>query len=128
MKREELVRHWMESSQQDFDAMERMYASGNYVWCLFVGHLVIEKLLKAHFVKKVGIEYPRIHDLRILAKQAGIELDDDRRKKLVMITAFNIEARYADIKYSFYKKATPEFTAAALDVIKETRLWLLENL
>jgi HEPN domain-containing protein len=33
-------------------AMGSMFKSGHYVWALFLGHLVLEKLLKAVYVKK----------------------------------------------------------------------------
>jgi HEPN domain-containing protein len=52
MTREDLVKYWTESSDKDFDSMNRMFDSGDYHWSLYVGHLVIEKLLKAYYVQK----------------------------------------------------------------------------
>jgi HEPN domain-containing protein len=43
-----LIKYWTESSDDDFDTMIAMYESGRYNWALFVGHLMIEKLLKAY--------------------------------------------------------------------------------
>ncbi|MEI6091420.1 MAG: hypothetical protein WCR42_13275 [bacterium] len=31
--------------------MEHLFESGDYSYSLFIGHLVLEKILKAHFVK-----------------------------------------------------------------------------
>lgn len=75
--------------------MENMYNSGEYMWSLFVGHLAIEKLLKAIFILKTGSDVPRIHDLTKLAIKCGLNIETDSRKEVLeMITLFNIEARY----------------------------------
>lgn len=52
-----------DSSEVDFRAMENLFNHGHHVWALFIFHLVIEKLLKAHYVKNVDISVPPIHDL-----------------------------------------------------------------
>ena len=49
--KEMLIRYWLESSDDDYGTMETMFRSKRYSWTLFVGHLMIEKLLKAYFVK-----------------------------------------------------------------------------
>lgn len=50
IKRQELVEHWIESAEQDRVVMNHLFTGSHYVWCLFVGHLVIEKLLKAYYI------------------------------------------------------------------------------
>lgn len=87
-----------------------------------------KKLLKACYIKMVGVEYPRIHNLGLLAQKAGLPMSDEQKKNLDFISGFNIEAHYPDVKHSLYKKATPEFTSKALVIIKETRQWLVANL
>lgn len=47
------IEYWVESSEDDYKAMNNSYASKDYVWSLFIGHLAIEKLLKAVYSKKV---------------------------------------------------------------------------
>ena len=46
MQKEELIRYWVDASDVDYRAMNNLYASNDYVWALFLGHLIIEKLLK----------------------------------------------------------------------------------
>ncbi len=101
--------------------MEQMFSNGHFAWSLFVGHLVIEKLLKAIYIKKIGPDYPRIHNLAILARKAQLDINENHKISLDMITRFNIEARYLNVKQSFYQKADLGFTTHALAVIKETR-------
>jgi HEPN domain-containing protein len=78
--------------------MENLFSSADYVWSLFPGHLVIEKLLKAVAVKNDIRNIPKIHDLNKLAVSAGIDADDSMKDLFDIITSFNIEARYPDYK------------------------------
>jgi hypothetical protein len=47
MERGEIVRYWLESSNDDYQVVESLFDNGHYAWALFLSHLVIEKLLKA---------------------------------------------------------------------------------
>ena len=47
---EEHANYWLDSAQNDLGAAEELFTSAKYDWCLFIGHLVVEKVLKAHFV------------------------------------------------------------------------------
>ena len=51
MEKEDIVKYWIESSDSDFQVMESLFENEHYVWALFLGHLVVEKLLKAYHVK-----------------------------------------------------------------------------
>ena len=78
-----------------------MFDSKRYSWSLFAGHLMIEKLLKALFVKLNDEFPPFIHNLLRLAEECKLELNDENRLFFVTVTAFNINARYDDYKMSF---------------------------
>lgn len=45
--KERIINFWIESSDKDFKAMIDLYQTQNNNWALFMGYLVIEKLLKA---------------------------------------------------------------------------------
>lgn len=60
---DKIVSYWLESADQDFKTMQHLVASKDYSWSLFLGHLVIEKLLKAIYVKKEAKPAPFTHDL-----------------------------------------------------------------
>ena len=101
-----------------------MFDNKKFDWSLFVGHLMIEKLLKALYVK-INNDYPPfIHNLLRLAEKCDLELNDDQKLFLVTVTAFNINARYDDYKMSFQQKCTPEFTAKWIENLKINRQWI----
>ncbi|MDR3244244.1 MAG: HEPN domain-containing protein [Elusimicrobiota bacterium] len=126
MTQQEVVDFWAKSSDMDFNDMESMFKSKRYHWALFVGHLVIEKLLKALFVKNHGKEtkMPFIHNLLLLANKADLIISEKQKKQLSVFTEFNINARYQDYKFKFYKKCTKQYTAKHIKEIKEVRKWL----
>jgi len=124
MTRDEVVRDWVEQSDRDFPAMESLFANGHYMWALFVGHLVVEKLLKAYYVKKVDTNVPFIHNLTKIADLSGLVLSEEQKDFLDEVTDFNIKARYEDHRHRFYKKATREFAQKYMEGIKEFRTWL----
>lgn len=121
-----LINYWIESSNEDYETMEIMFASKRYNWSLFVGHLMLEKLLKAYFVKINGEFPPYTHNLLRLAEKCQIELNGDNSMFFITVTAFNINARYDDHKKSFFKKCTPEYTRDWINKVKLKRLWLME--
>lgn len=49
--KDKLIKYWIESSDDDFETMTALFENKRYSWALFVGHLLIEKLLK-HFMLK----------------------------------------------------------------------------
>ena len=126
--KQKIIDHWIISSEDDYDTMIAMLDAKRYSWSLFIGHLVVEKLLKAYFVK-INQEYPPfVHNLLRLAIDSKIEITDDLKNKLTTISAFNLNARYDDYKRSFQKRCTPEFTFEWIDKIKELRLWITEQI
>jgi HEPN domain-containing protein len=122
--KEKLIEYWIAGSDDDYETMVAMYDSKRFSWSLFIGHLMIEKLLKAYFVKVKSDYPPFIHNLLRLAEKAELDLTDDIKKQLVTITAFNINARYDDYKMSFKKQCTPDFTEEWINKLKELRPWI----
>ncbi len=57
--------------------MQHLFESKDYHWSLFIGHLVLERLLKANIVKRTNEHAPHSHDLRRLAKLSGMEFNPD---------------------------------------------------
>lgn len=122
--KDKLIEYWITGSDDDYETMIAMFNSKRFSWALFIGHLMIEKLLKAYYVKVKSDYPPFIHNLLRLAEKAEMSLTDDIKKQLVTITAFNINARYDDYKMSFKKKCTTEFTEEWIDKLKELRTWI----
>ena len=125
-----LMKYWIESSDRDYESMKKNFETKQYTWALFIGHLTIEKLLKALYAKinQDNPYPPKIHNLNILAEKCNIKLDDRKVKILMTCNSFNISARYEDYKDEFYKRCTEEYTSEQIKNIEEVRAWLKEML
>ena len=128
MTKDEIIIYWISSSNKDFKAMGSLYKNGHYAWALFLGHLVLEKLLKAAYVKYVDAKIPFTHDLTKIAEKSGLRLSEEQKDLLDAVTAFNIKARYPDYKGRFYRKATKRFAENYLGQIKDFRKWLVKKI
>lgn len=121
---DKIVKHWIETSDDDFNTMISLYDSKSFGWALFLGHISIEKLLKGYFVNKNKQHAPFTHNLYRLAELSEIELTNDYSDWLDKITSFNLNARYDDYKREFYFLCTEDFTAEWIEKIKILRTWI----
>lgn len=125
---EKVKNHWVDTSNDDFETMNQLFKSKSYNWALFVGHISVEKLLKALYVKLYGKHAPAIHNLYRLAELCHIDLTDEISDSLDTITSFNINARYDDYKREFFTLCTREYTELWVDQIRELRKWIKQML
>ncbi len=130
MNNVDLMNYWIESSDRDYKSMKKNYETKQFTWALFIGHLTLEKLLKAIYAKlNEDSPYPpKIHNLNILAERCNIELDERKTKILMTCNSFNISARYEDYKNEFYERCTEEYTSEQIKNIEEVRTWLKQML
>lgn len=90
--------------------------------------MTLEKLLKAIYVSRTGKTPPMTHRLLYLAEKVNLELSNEQIELMEIVTDFNLEARYPDEKFSFYKKCTKEFTLHYLNQIGKMKEWLLQKI
>ncbi len=125
---DKLINFWESEAKEALKVAGHLVEKNDFSYALFFGHLALEKMLKALCVKELRDHAPPIHNLVRLAKIAGIELDEQAENDLLTITAFNIESRYPDIKSSFRKKCTHDFTTLQMAIIKRYFEWLQSQL
>jgi len=125
MNIDEHIKYWLNSAKNDLEAAEQLFISGKYDWSLFIGHLVIEKILKALFVSNNDNKIPpKTHNLLKLAELSNLVLSNDSKLFLDEVNDFNLEVRYPEYKQEFYKLCNKEFTSKYFIKIKEFSKWL----
>lgn len=129
MNNRDLMNYWIESANEDYDTMMYMKVGRKNTWSLFMGQMVIEKLLKALYARNnVSEPYaPKSHDLLYLAQKINLTVTETQQRYLNEITRFNLNLRYDDYKREFYNKCTDEYTEEQINKIEEVKQWL-ENL
>lgn len=125
----DLMEYWFKSADEDYDTMLYMKAGKKNIWCLFMGHLVIKKLLKGLYAKNNPKDpiAPKIHNLILLSQKANLEVPTEIREKIQTINTFNISARYDDYKRTFDEKCTDDYTSEQVKNVEEVRKWVKEQ-
>ena len=67
-----IQKQWLDSAEQNYITMQNLFKSKDYSWALFFGHLVIEKTMKAIYVRKFQTVV-FTHDLLRLANNIGLK-------------------------------------------------------
>jgi HEPN domain-containing protein len=61
--------YWLETAQYDLDTADAMFASGRWVYVVFMCQQAIEKLVKGLYVLYVDDNVPKTHNIRILVER-----------------------------------------------------------
>ncbi len=129
MTLQEHINYWIESAENDLIAANHLFDMGNYNWCLYIGHLVLEKAIKANYLKSSNNSIPpKLHNLSRLSELSNLAPDSDTEKFLVIANKFHLEGRYPEYKNEFYKTCTKEFAELNFNKIKEVYEWLKSQL
>lgn len=122
------ISYWLDGAEYDLSVADAMFKTKIYPYALFMGHLSLEKLLKALVVKKTKSHAPFTHSLPYLAEKSGLKIPESILIKLREFMEFHFEASYPDANREFYKKCTKTYTFEKLKEIKEVFTWIRSKL
>ena len=129
MTKKEHIKYWLQISKHDLKTANVMFENKRYDWCLFLGHLILEKILKAFWVRdNKGDIPPKIHKLDKIASETKLQLNNKELDFLKELNEFNLETRYPDYKLKFYKICTKKYTENYFKKIKEFYKCLLKKI
>ncbi len=128
MNKQEHIKWWIKTSAHDWKAVQNMIKSKNYVHALFFSHFVLEKLLKAHWIKdNEGNHPPKIHNLQFLASKIKLEFSEEDKNFFGQMNAFQLEGRYPEYKSDIYSRYKLRQTKPIIERVDKIRKWLLQN-
>ncbi len=129
MTKSDYIEYWMNTAQDSSDTMEYLHNGKRYMEALFFGHLFIEKLCKALWVKNNVINQPpKIHNLVKLLHEANIEVDEEQLVFLDILTQYQLEGRYPDYLRRLYHQTTERKAGEFIDQIKTIAQWLKDQI
>jgi HEPN domain-containing protein len=129
MTKKEHIKYWLDIADMDLIRAERCFKDKDYVFCLFCLHMVLEKTIKALWVKcNDGNVPPKIHNLAKLLKNLPIDFDEDERAWLDDMNRFQLEGRYPDYVGKIHKRCTKEFTKEMMKTGNNIRQCLIKEL
>ena len=129
LTKEQHINYWKESAEEDWETASVLFNGKRYGFCLFSMHLVIEKILKAVWVKEsITNTPPFTHDLIKLAEDCAIELSLEQLDFLIIANSWNIRGRYPDYSKALHHQATPDYVKNQMQKIGTIKKWLEEKI
>lgn len=123
------IEFWKKEANRNWETALYLRNGSQNVMSLFMFHLVIEKLLKSHWVKdNIDNTPPRTHDLQYLHNQTELDLSAEQYDYLAIVNQWNIDTRYPDYKEKIYSIATNDYLDQQVKKIETLKQCLLEKL
>ena len=119
------IEYWSEGAEDDLSTAELLIREKRILQGLFFCHLVVEKAIKAHLVKKSGEVAPRSHNLIYLSEKADLVFDDETEIFLGILMKYQLQGRYPD-----YNPVQPDIFVVNgyFEKTKTLLQWLKERL
>lgn len=114
-------------AEYDLETAKHMLATGRYLYVVFLCHLALEKLLKAHVTAVTQETAPRSHDLIFLIRKAGLELPQLLLEFAGKINNASIPTRYPDDLQRAVREYDREVAREYLQQTEETMKWLAHH-
>jgi HEPN domain-containing protein len=119
MTKQEVIDYWWSSAKDDELTVKVLFRSRRYLHSLFFAHLVLEKYLKAHWVKdNVENTPPKIHNLVKLAKNTNLELEEEDLEFLEQFNSYQLEGRYPEYLSGINKICNRKYTKKLLEKVE----------
>ena len=129
MTKHDHIQYWKETAEEDWLGAQDLFQAKRYLLCLFVAHLTIEKLSKAHWVQDNSSDYPpRTHNILRLWGDTSLAPAPTHENTAADLNRFQLEGRYPDYQRAVAQQATESYTRALLNDTAQLRSWLLSKL
>lgn len=124
------VEYWVETAEYDVETARAMLQTKRYLYVGFICHLVIEKMLKAHYTQVHHKVPPYTHNLKYLAQESGLLdlMNQEQRSFLNRLLPLNIEARYPEEKDKLLQVLDQNRCQDILQTTEELQAWIREKL
>lgn len=119
------IDYWIVGAEEDISIADLLIREKRIIHGLFFCHLVIEKAIKAYYVKTTKDNAPRSHNLIYLSENAGLTFDDDTQIFLGILMKYQLQGRYPE-----YNPVLPDLHRVQEYFTKTQKLfqWLKEKL
>lgn len=122
--------YWIELADYDLETAKAMLKSKRFLYVGYMCNQVIEKMLKAYYVKAKGKQPPYTHKLIRLAEESNLYkmFSDEQKDFLDIISPLNIEARYPTQKQDLLESLSKDKCVNIIKRTEELMLWIKNKL
>jgi HEPN domain-containing protein len=123
-KRLKSIRNWMAGAEYDLETAKHMLKTGRYIYVVFMCHLSLEKMLKAHVELEENKFPPKIHDLVKLATRAKLDIPDALNDVILDLNKESIPTRYPEDLQKSLAQYTKKYCSELVKQTEATLQWL----
>ena len=129
MTKQDHIAYWTDLAARDWKVAQNLFASKDYVFCLFLAHLTIEKLSKALWVHdNLDNTPPRTHNILRILDATTFQRTSSQTTLAATLNNFQMESRYPGDTAAVYNATTETFTRDLLRDTLDFRQCLLNKL
>ena len=118
---------WFFQSDYDLETAQHMLQSGRNIYCIFMCHLSLEKVLKGLFIKNSNEFPPKIHSLNYFVNRINLVLSDDYLLFLNKLDNLSIVTRYPEDLRAMIMLYTQKQTNDIYEQTKTIQQWLKQQ-
>ena len=119
MENKKFVQEWIKQSLYDLETAQAMFKTGRYIYCVFMCHLSLEKILKGLYLQKFNKIPPKIHSLLYFVQIQNLILSEKTNKFLEDLEEVSVPTRYQEGLDQLLKVYDKKKTQAILSKTKE---------
>ncbi|MFN8456036.1 MAG: HEPN domain-containing protein [Anaerolineae bacterium] len=121
------TQNWIETAEYDLETARYMLATGRYLYVVFMCHLALEKILKAHVTEVTQAIPPRSHDLIFLIRRSNLALPQLYLDFVGKINNASIPTRYPDDLQQAIRDYPENVAREYLTQTREVIQWLKQH-
>ena len=116
--------NWIALAEYDLDTARHMLVTGRYLYVVFISHLALEKMLKAHVTEATQDIPAKSHDLIYLVKKAGLDVPQPHLDFIGKINTASIPTRYPEDLQRALKEYSESVAREYISQTAEVLQWL----
>jgi HEPN domain-containing protein len=121
------TRNWISMSEYDLETAWHMLTTGRYLYVVFMCHLALEKMLKAHVTEATQSVPAKSHDLIYLLKKSGINPPQSHLEFIGKINNASIPTRYPEDLQRMLREYPEPVVRDYLRQTEEVLQWLKQH-
>ena len=118
---------WFFQSDYDLETAYHMLQSKRNIYCIFMCHLSLEKVLKGLFIKRLNEFPPKLHDLIYFVDRISLSLEDTHLIFLMWLNRMGIITRYPEDLRNMIKLFSQEETSNVYEQTKTIQQWIKQQ-
>jgi HEPN domain-containing protein len=120
--------NWIALAEYDLETARYMLKTGRRIYVVFMCHMALEKMLKAHVTEATQTIPAKSHDLIYLVKKSGVTVPPAHLEFIGKINNASVPTRYPDDLQRTLNEYTDAVVQDYLQQTEKALTWLKQEL